>query len=416
MEKKFIDLNLNNIFVCFYLCLLITKPQQRFIFLDEIAIERIVMIVAWFTVLICKMDFRSKDSKVILPTIFFTFLYISSISSDYFDLKLSTYWFHEFWKIIVFFYLIWVSCKSKEDIQTYLFALFLIFLFYQLYSWFDFFRGGSYVIQQGIKRIVGIWTSGIGAPNAFAMYALFSIPSSLFILDTVKQGYFRKSAYLLLGTSVLSIIFSGTRGALIALCIYFVYELILDKKNKIKIGAGILIACVVTFTIIPDSLKQRFGFSEYKIEDRYAEIQRDSAQERIDAFFDGIKIGLNHPIIGCGPGSSLYARSEIRGITEDALQLHSLYGQIFSETGIVGCILFLLNLIPILKIEFNKDYLNKDNDNIKIYLRRMVIIMLLYGISAHILYHFLWYFIFAIFCSCSILYINDEQNDILESP
>jgi O-antigen ligase len=284
----------------------------------------------------------------------------------------------------------------------------LILFTYQAYSWLDFLRGGNYVYQQGIKRIVGIWTKGLGAPNYFGMISMLSLPFAYFWYKLTENKKIKLLIICHFGLSLLSIIFSGTRGALLG-AIFFVILNMRNFKRIIYISVILTVVISLTYVILPEKLKYRyFGmvmpdqYAEQVVDANTEEESRMSAYSRLEGLFDGWKLALLKPMTGFGPGSSARARylvnPSLKFIYEDYLQLHNLYGQILAESGIVGMIIFL-SIIFLYFIQLRRF---KDEVDEYPFLRQFILLMqnfmmlmLFYGMVSHTLYRFLWFIAFA---------------------
>lgn len=392
-------------FILLYLWILVTNPQSRFPILGEIHFERIVMIVSWMVLLLnSKINIRFS-SMTFLIIIFYLFLNISYFFSPYQNYHLSQHWIENYWKVIILYFLVLFSINDIKDI-FYIFTGFVLILFiYQAHSWYDFMHGGAYVWQQGIKRIVGIWSEGIGAANYFGMISLFSLPFAFFYYKASKSKRMKKILIFYFIMTILSIIYSGTRGALLGL----VFLILINIRHITKINKVAIMLILVPIIIVgltPDYLKHRYlnliMKLDYTIDEKAQKIQRDSALGRIRGFIDGWELAKKSPILGHGPGSSPVARKKVNKNfqieTESDLQLHNLYGQLLSETGFLGTILFFSIIIMYFK-QFGKikDIIQDKSElyNYKLAFQNSMLLMLFYGIASHTLYRYYWFILFA---------------------
>ena len=392
-------------FILLYLWILVTNPQSRFPILGEIHFERIVMIVSWIVLLLTSKINIRFSSMTFLIIIFYLFLNISYFFSPYQNYHLSQHWIENYWKFIILYFLILFSINDINDI-FYIFTGFVLILFiYQAHSWYDFMHGGAYVWQQGIKRIVGIWSEGIGAANYFGMISLFSLPFALFYYKTSKKGKMKKILIFYFIMTILSIIYSGTRGALLG----FVFLILINMrqiKQINKFAIILILVPIITLGFTPDYLKHRYlnliTKVDYTMDEEVEKIQRTSALGRMIGFIDGWELAKKSPIFGYGPGSSPVARKKVNKKfqidSESDLQLHNLYGQVLSETGFLGTILFFSIIILYFK-QFRKikDIIEDKSElyNYKLALQNSMLLMLFYGIASHTLYRYYWFMLFA---------------------
>ncbi len=398
--------NASIVIVLIYLWYLVVDPTLRFPFLAAIHLERIIVAVG---ILSLFLGHRFRPRFTILSALILTFyiwLLMSYFFSQYKDNPFVQYWLNDYWKYIVFYFLVLYSIDDVKDVFT-LFAGFVVILFvYQAHSWLDFLRGGSYVWQQGIKRIVGIWTSGIGAANAFAMICLLVVPFGYFWLNITESKKIRLFMIAFLILSFLSITFSGTRGALIGILFFVLINIRGWKQVTIAVVAFLLITISV-YLFLPNYLQERFlGLIVEKKENvitKTDEIEKESAESRLEGLVDGWKLAKLKPVFGWGPGSSPIVRSIVdekyRYSEESYLQLHNLYGQLLSETGIGGAIIFFIIILMFfvqLRATRKATILDPKIYQFKLALQNVMLLMLFYGNASHTLYRFHWFFFFAL--------------------
>jgi hypothetical protein len=394
--------------ILIYLWILLVAPHNRFPFLETIRYERISMFLCWFTLLFSgKMKLRMSTLSVMI-IIFYIWLLIAYAASPYQGYFIAQHWFEEYWKYIILYFLILFAVNDLNDIHVLLVGSIVIMFLFQAHSWFDFIRGGSYVYQQGIKRIIGIWTTGVGAANYFGMITLFSLPFAIYWYRESKQN---KTKMFLVGYIImtfLSIGFSGTRGALIGVVFLIFINMRSIRQVTVSLMILVLVLSISYFTL-PDYLRHRY-FSmiiekeyEFKIDETADEIQKESAQSRLDGLIDGWKMAMVRPIAGFGPGTSPVARNHIQSsinfATEGDLQLHNLYGQLLAETGLVGTILFIVMItIFFMQMRIPQEYYHTYSQlyNLKTALQNYVLIMLFYGFASHTLYRYYWFIAFAL--------------------
>lgn len=413
------------ILISVYLWWLVTTPEysNKFAFLATIRFERILVFVILLAILIGG-KVRSRNSRMTALIItFFVWATISYVVSPYSDFPKAQIWFSNYWKLIVFYFLVLYSIEDMEDLRRVFLAYAFICFSYQLYSWFDFSRGGSYVWQQGIKRIVGAWSGGgEGAPNAFGLLGVFSIPLAVFLIKTEGRKLILGMAWALLVMSVASVMFSGTRGAFLTLLILVV----IYYRQRIMHPKRLIIVAVVigiVILIIPNDLKHRyFGliiYDQTSIESRWDKSAAESAEGRIQGIEDGWKLFLRRPLIGYGPATSSVARLEVRDLRSDRgeiinVELHNLYAQLISETGLPGTLVFSTIIIIYLRQlnalqhgvgAIEQASLIQVQAQLLFYL---MLVVLVYGMVSHTLYKYYWFFLFA--CQVTLVSISERSD------
>src|SRR5262249_12556924 len=153
----------------------------------------------------------------------------------------------------------------------------------------DFVRGGSYVYQQGMKRMVGVWSGGgYGAANGFAALAVFTLPLTVYYFYQSSTKIAKCLGALGIALHYLCIMFSATRGALVVAIGYALIYL----RSRIftpKVAALLVITVGLTIPLLPENLRHRFwdltiGSSDEHADDDKNKIARESAESRWQGF------------------------------------------------------------------------------------------------------------------------------------
>jgi len=333
---------------------------------------------------------------------------VSYALSPYQDFFHCQHWLENYWKLLVFYFLILFSINDTKDI-FYLFAGFVLILFlYQTHSWYDFLHGGSYVYQAGMKRMVGVWTSEIGAANYYGMITLLSLPFALFWYQVSDKKNLKVFLICYFIMSFCSILYSGTRGAMLGF-LFFVFINIRSLKHFTITAIVLTLLTAITVLALPDYLKDRYVAlmpfipkQAPALADPVIEEHRKSAESRLKGLIDGWELAKERPIFGQGPGSSPLARKkvneELRYNSEYDYQMHNLYGQLLAETGFLGTILFFWIIITYF-YQFNDIRSIEERSpkmyNYKLALQNSMFLMLFYGIASHTLYRYYWFLLFA---------------------
>lgn len=382
-------------------------PYTRFSELSDIRFERILVAMIGLGIVISgALASRPSPFNFLIPLIF-GWMYLSFLMSPYSDVDAALYWQSEYWKVVVLYFFVIFGLRDKRDLHHFLIGVAIISLTYQLHSWLDFLRGGSYVYQQGIKRMVGVWSGGgIGSANAWGMLALFTLPFAMFGLRTSQSRVIRLAMMALIAMSAASIVFSGTRGAMVGMVVLmFVYGGLRVLRPKYLLPAIAILA--IGFAVMPQEYRHRYSSifieDELDVQTRDDLIASGSAHSRIEGLVDGFNMAMLRPLTGMGPGASPIARLEVR---DDApleesgfLQLHNLYGQIMAELGFVGLLIFLAMIVvyyqQLQKIRIDEDAGSADWRHFRQVMMMAMFVMLLYGMFTHSLYRFHWMVLFA---------------------
>ena len=397
-----------------YLWYFIATPDTRFLIFGEIHFERILVAFIVLALFAGKKITRQVSRTTVLVLLFFLWALFSYFQSPYRDITPVVWWIENYWKYIIFYFFMLYSIRSLEDLFTVIAGVCVISFLYQLHTWYDYVNGGSYVYQQGLKRIVGVWSGGgIGAANAFGLLGLVSLPFGISWLNMARRTAVKIGLVLYLGLCFASIAFSGTRAAVLGALVLLVLTY-WRSIFRIKVMVPLIAALAVSASLLPDELKHRY-FEQIVVSDQQAitdegsdRIADESAQSRIQGLKDGWALVLRRPIIGYGPASSGFARREVNATDEwvnaedEYLELHNLYGQVMAETGFVGTFIFVLLVAgSLLQLHQTRrafipgapsaTFLKSCHDLIL----TSIILMIFYGIFTHSLYRYYWLLLFA---------------------
>lgn len=366
---------------------------------------------------------RFRLQTVVLVSALFALMLLSYACSGYTYTPQAQQWLREYWKMVLYCLLIAYGLRSPQSIAFLLKWTCMISFFYQILSWKGYLSGGCYVWQQGIKRMCGAWTmGGYGAANGYASGCLFTLPMAVWLLRSADKKSSKRLAGLMVLLSFLSIVRSGTRGAMIAAVVYGAVVFRPYVFRLSTAAAGVLVV-ILAVTLTPAPLWDRYVGSLSLFSSAAADLEgtdniaRESAEGRIEGLLDGIALGLNRPILGYGPGSSAYARREVNDIGID-IQLHNLYGQVAGELGICGAALWLWLVLTsvweLLRMRPSPSGPSSKDESLAYSLRipllHLMLILLMYGMVSHTLYDYRWLFTFGCQSALSGCLLYERQR------
>jgi O-antigen ligase len=214
------------------------------------------------------------------------------------------------------------------------------------YTWFfvlsllvSCFTGIGSIALSGVVRAAG----AMGNANGLAMVANFAaamlLVLSLAVTDAKKRFLFLCG----LGTCLVTIIFTGSRGGLLTIIITFTYQLIKRRKKLIPylLAASILVFALV---LIPEQYK---GRQEQWFGALFAgETEEVLGGTRGFIYRSALDIFKKSPIIGVGPRTfgTIYQAEyagEARGPALHTKAVHSGLLEVLVSTGVVGFCFFL---------------------------------------------------------------------------
>ena len=396
-----------------YVWWLVATPYHRFEIFGIIHFERILALAIGLLLFFLNREGKRSNSATIYLSLLFVTLAASFLLSPYSDILLAQVWAKDYWKVFVLYFLIVYGITDRSQLVAWIVGIALICALYQLHTWIDFLQGGSYVYQQGLKRIAGVWSGGgLGAANSFASMSLYTIPYAMFWYEASKARLERYAAVAIVFVCCASILFSGVRAGVVVAIFYFGVHF----RRQIFRPASIVIALIsiaVLVRVLPSEYTERYMtilrttpqaevYTERHAKD--VETAQASALARIAGLKDGWELLKRRPLLGYGPGSSSMARLEVNPtmMRNDggAPQLHNLYGQIMSESGLVGSSLFVALIFSIF-LSSRKVLDNVESDLVIRGVFRLIvglaIMMLAYGMFSHSLYQPRWVILFATF-------------------
>lgn len=200
-------------------------------------------------------------------------------------------------------------------------------------GWFSVKGGISSLLHGGQYRIFGPKQSFISDNNALAVAELMVLPFMWFLAKSEPRKWVRRALYISAPLTVISIVFSYSRGALLGL-IAMITTLIVTGRRW---GLAIAFVCLagVSLAFIPSAWYERMQtIGSYK--------QDESAQSRFQSWSFAWQVAMDRPITG--GGFKIFSREGfVRYTSEEfaAFEAHSIYFEMLGEQGFVGLGLFL---------------------------------------------------------------------------
>lgn len=208
----------------------------------------------------------------------------------------------------------------------------------------------GYFMQQSQGTRLGVEVVTIGNANDFAAHLLFLLPFFMFVL--LSKTAPKLVRVLMLGATMYAlylILLSGSRGALVALAVGYVF-LIFRAQGAVRFGMAAVapIALLAVMTVLPAEIRGRL--LTLVSSEQAADTSREaalSAESRSYLLLESLRITLEHPLFGVGlgefkdvEGSSALAEGR-RGVWGDT---HNSFTQVASETGIPSFLCLILAL------------------------------------------------------------------------
>lgn len=239
-------------------------------------------------------------------------------------------------KIHIFIFIAMLLIRGREQIERLLWVLTLSLGFYGA-------KGGIFtVLTGGGGRVWGPSGGVIAGNNALGVALVMLVPFIYYLLLQTMKRYQRIGLVALLVTTVLAILGTQSRGALLALLAMAVLLAIRGRRavlNTALIG-GLVLAAIA---FMPDSWTNRMNTIETYDGD-------SSAMSRVYTWTTLWNLALDRPLVGAGFNADIpvvflkYAPPGVGGFDFDGkiYVAHSIYFQALGEHGFPGLALFLL--------------------------------------------------------------------------
>jgi probable O-glycosylation ligase (exosortase A-associated) len=215
-------------------------------------------------------------------------------------------------------------------------------------------KGGIFTILSGGQHMVlGPRGSFIAGNTEIAFAIVIALPLLWFLRGVVTQRWLRIAIGVAFGLSLVSVIGSYSRGALLALGAMLAF---LWLRTQGKLATGLIggVALLVALLLMPDKWFDRMGSIG-------GEIDR-SEEGRINAWWFAYHLANDHPVVGGGFRAftpELFLRyAPEPDFFRDA---HSIFFEVLGEHGYVGLLLFLALGIATLVRAMRNERLARDH-------------------------------------------------------
>jgi probable O-glycosylation ligase (exosortase A-associated) len=198
-------------------------------------------------------------------------------------------------------------------------------------------KGGiSSLLTGGRYRIFGPSQSFISDNNALAVAELMVLPFMYFLARSEPRKWFRRGLYLAAPLTIISIVFSYSRGALLGLIAMVTVLIVTGRRWGLAIAFVLLAGVGLAF--VPSAWYERMStIGSYK--------EDESAQSRFQSWSFAWNVATDRPLTG--GGFRIFSKEGfIRYTSEEfaAFEAHSIYFEVLGEHGFVGLGLFLMLL------------------------------------------------------------------------
>ena len=165
----------------------------------------------------------------------------------------------------------------------------------------------------------------------------------LFYVSTART---RRLAAIGIGLCLLAIVYTMSRGSVLALAVAFVTMALLQRwRIGVFLIAGLVVA--ISIVLVPPQFKERW----FELSNPTAKNEVDlSTRQRLGENLAAVQMFEDHPLLGVGPGNFevqylRYAPRIALDTREEPRQAHNLYLEVLAERGVVGALVFTIFML-----------------------------------------------------------------------
>jgi hypothetical protein len=369
-----------------YIWLFVHRPFEVWPVLADYRLERIYMIAA----ILCWALFgKKKWIPNPLHWAFFAFsgaVFLCWVASPWSGEERSQLVVENCFKQLVFYILLVTIITTEADLKKVCLAFLGVMGMYMVHSLREY-KAGRHYYRMGIARMIGV-DQAMNDPNTFAASIVYSLPLAAAFWMCLPT---RKARALLIGYAALStlcVILTGSRTAMMGLGAWVVVQ-VMRSRHRFRLMLPLAALVPIIWWLTPPDLQNRFHTI---IDPSVGPVSaQQSAEQRSEGFWIGLRLWRQYPLGGCGPGAWMPA-------TGAAIESHQLFGQVMGELGLAGVVTFasIVALIGwnVLRMkqaykdhpDWDKDFLWYLTDALGI----AVLLLLFLGLSSHNLYRYSW--------------------------
>lgn len=199
----------------------------------------------------------------------------------------------------------------------------------------------------------------LGNPNELAFYLLLMIPFAVFVINN-EYGLSWKTIVCAVSIlwGLIKTLRTGSRAGLLAILACFVIVFLNGKmKTKFKLFVGTCLIAAIAIPFISSDVLRRYAtvldgtsYDASMTADQMSAVE--STRSRKMLLGESIRVMLEHPLLGVGPGvfsAALAGEQKQRGEFQTWHEAHNSFTQLGSEAGIPALCIFLTVVFYCLK-------------------------------------------------------------------
>ena len=204
--------------------------------------------------------------------------------------------------------------------------------------------GGSGPMKEAAENV-----NGVGGYSSF-FYAnaselglglCIAYPLTYYLFRSVRNKFMKAVFLILTGLFLVSIVFTGSRGAFVGFVVTLLY--ILYKERKLLVGLAVIavLSGPALYLVSGQYVDRIKSIGEYKSD--------DSVQIRFQVWRAAISMVAGRPLFGVGTGNfaNAYGAYRAPGDLSSYTSPHNVFVQVIAELGMVGITAYLLFIAAI---------------------------------------------------------------------
>jgi putative inorganic carbon (hco3(-)) transporter len=244
--------------------------------------------------------------------------------------------------------------QNKKDFHSTLWVLMAAGVFLGGISSFQyltnsFHTGFGGFAQSNLQHIIGTSDSEriagpIGDPNFYAQVMLVLVPIAFYLFLIEKNIFLRAFAGLALGLTAATVVFTFSRGGLLALAAAMGLAILYRRPKVLEILLIIMVG-IIMIRFVPPSYIERMQTVIDLVTGKIDPSQEVSFRGRTSELLSGWRMFQDYPILGVGAGNypnfyQEYSRKIGLDPRAEARSPHNLFLEVTAETGIAGVLTF----------------------------------------------------------------------------
>ena len=373
--------------------ILVVQPGELFPVLDDLHIERVT---GGLVLLATVVEFRQSGRKLRFfghPMLSAMYVFLAGTTLSVFTsifIGGTVDVIQAFLRTIAYCLLVLNIVRTPRRMTLFI-RLFMLLHAYLAFFTLKGYYSGQIVFAQGIARAVGLTSFG-GDPNALATTLVGAIPFFVMGFRVERLGRWKILWLLCIAACVWTVVLTGSRAGILSLVCVGMLMWAMSPSRGLSLFL-VLTLLSVLWVAMPEQYKTRYLTITNKELDA-------SSEGRIDAWKAGVRMFVEHPLMGVGAGNFSPAHAEQAKAFETRhwLKAHSLYVQLISELGVVGVLTFGFFVIQFLRTAYRlmKKFpvLPRSTDYRSVAVRAALIAfygLLVSGIFGHNLYRITWH-------------------------